>query len=296
MKLTSQLKVAVTGANGQLGYQLIQKLAGKVTLKAFDRAALNIASAAEVEQRLSAFAPDIIINAAAYTAVDKAEQEQVQADAINHLGAEYLARAAEKHNAVLIHVSTDYVFDGNSNIAYIETDQTNPQSVYGKTKLAGEQAVLQHCSKHIILRTAWVFGEHGNNFVKTMLRLVQSRPELGVVADQMGGPTYAGDIAAAIVSIVSQLSEKNEQRWGIYHYSGKPYVSWQQFAQQIFEHAVQQQLIAKVPLVNAITTAQYPTPAKRPAFSMLNCSKIEREFAIQPSGWQAALQQLTLYK
>ena len=296
MKLNSALKVAVTGANGQLGFQLVKKLTGKVTLKAFDKKSLNIANAVDVDSILSAFTPDIIINAAAYTAVDKAEQEPTQADEINHLGAEYLARSAEKCKAVLIHVSTDYVFDGSSQQPYSETDLTKPQSVYGATKLAGEQAIINSCTKHIILRTAWVFAEHGNNFVKTMLLLAQNRPELGVVADQMGGPTYAGDLADAIINIVSQLDTQNEQRWGVYHYSGMPFVSWHQFAKQIFEYAAQQNVIEKVPVVNAITTAQYPTPAKRPAFSMLDCSKIQQTFAIQPSNWSSALCSLTLYK
>ncbi|TPE54294.1 dTDP-4-dehydrorhamnose reductase [Maribrevibacterium harenarium] len=296
MQLTPQLKVALTGANGQLGYQLVKKLVDKVTLLALDRAALDIANNAQVEQTLLAFAPDVIINAAAYTAVDKAEQEQELAKAINETGPQNLAKVAAKLDAVLIHVSTDYVFDGQSDKPYVETDATNPQSIYGKTKLNAEQAVVKYCAKHIILRTAWVFAEHGNNFVKTMLRLAQSRPELAVVADQVGGPTYAGDIADAIISIVCQLSAENEPRFGVYHYSGAPYVSWHQFACSIFQQAADQQLVAHAPRVNAITTSQYPTPAKRPAFSKLNCSKIEQAFGVMPSNWQAALNNLTLYK
>ena len=296
MQLTPQLKVALTGANGQLGYKLAKKLADKVNLLALDKSALDIANNAQVEKTLLAFAPDVIINAAAYTAVDKAEQEPELAKAINETGPENLAKVAAKLDAVLIHVSTDYVFDGHSDKPYVETDATNPQSMYGLTKLSGEQAIVQYCAKHIILRTAWVFAEYGNNFVKTMLRLAQSRPELGVVADQIGGPTYAGDIADAILSIVSQLNPDNEQRFGVYHFSGFPYVSWHQFACHIFEQAVTQKLIDKAPQVNAITTAQYPTPAKRPAFSMLNCDKVQQTFSITPSNWQIALNNLTLYK
>jgi dTDP-4-dehydrorhamnose reductase len=296
MHLTPQLKVVVTGANGQLGYQLAKKLADKVTLLALDRAALDIANDEEVNQTLLAFAPDVIINAAAYTAVDKAEQELDLAKAINETGPENLAKVASKVRAVLIHVSTDYVFDGKSNSPYLEHDTTNPQSVYGLTKLNGEQAILKYCEKHIILRTSWVFAEHGNNFVKTMLRLAQSRPELGVVADQVGGPTYAGDIAQTIICIMEQLNVENEQRYGLYHYSGMPYVSWYEFARSIFEQAEKQQLVTKAPKVNAITTAQYPTPAKRPAFSMLSCSKIQQAFSVSPSNWQAALNNLTFYK
>lgn len=296
MKLDAHLKIAITGANGQLGYQLVKKLTDKVTLKAFDRTSLDIANHADVENNLLAFAPDIIINAAAYTAVDKAEQEQESAKAINHLGAEYLARTAQKLNAVFIHISTDYVFDGNSEVPYVETDKPNPQSIYGKTKLDGESAVAQHCTKHIILRTAWVFAEHGNNFVKTMLRLALSRPALGVVADQVGGPTYAGDIADAILSIISQLNSQNEDRWGVYHFSGEPYVSWHSFAVCIFEEAFNQSLLMTQPIINAITTEQYPTPAKRPAYSMLDCQKIHVAFNIEPSNWRAGLNNLTLYK
>lgn len=296
MKLAEQLKVAITGANGQLGYQLVNKLTGNVVLKAFDRSSLDIANHAQVESTLLAFSPDIIINAAAYTAVDKAEQDQDCANAINHLGAEYLARTAEKLSAVLIHVSTDYVFDGNSKIPYVETDKPNPQSVYGKTKLDGESAVAQHCTKHIILRTAWVFAEHGNNFVKTMLRLASTRSEIGVVADQNGGPTYAGDIADAIISMCAQLRTDNETRWGIYHFSGAPYVSWCQFAISIFDQAVNQKIIATAPVVKAITTADYPTPAPRPPYSMLNCDKIAQNFSIKPSDWHQALINVNLYK
>ena len=152
------------------------------------------------------------------------------------------------------------------------------------------------CVKHIILRTAWVFSEHGSNFVKTMLRLAQSRSEVGVVADQIGGPTYAGDIAEAIISIVTQLNPESDNRFGLYHYGGAPYVSWYQFACSIFEQAAKQQLIDHSPKVNAITTAQYSTPAKRPVFSMLKCRKIEKTFSVTPSNWQAALNNLILYK
>jgi dTDP-4-dehydrorhamnose reductase len=296
MHLSSSLKIAVTGANGQLGHQLVNKLNGVVTLAAFDRAALDISDQAQVDAVLLAFAPDIIINAAAYTAVDKAEHEHDLAAAINHYGAENLAKFAQKQGSVLIHVSTDYVFDGSSEQPYVETDLPNPQSTYGSTKLAGEQAIVKHCEKYIILRTAWVFAEHGNNFVKTMLRLAQSKPELSVVSDQLGGPTYAGDISAAIIDIISKLDHHNERRWGVYHFSGEPYVSWHQFAQHIFMLAVQQGLIQDLPTVNAITTAQYPTAAKRPSFSMLDCRKIQRSFGILPSNWQATLSNLNLYK
>lgn len=296
MQLTSQLKVALTGASGQLGCSLSKIMGDRVNLLKLDRVTLDITESTQVSEILSVFAPDVIINAAAYTAVDKAEQEPELAEAINSKGPENLAKIATKLDAVLIHVSTDYVFDGRSKKPYEETDDTNPQSVYGLTKLQGEQAIAKNCDRHIILRTAWLFSEYGNNFVKTMLRLAQVRRELGVVADQIGGPTYAGDIADAIISIISQLNPANDHRFGLYHYSGEPYVSWYQFANDIFTQAVQQRLIVKEPRVNPITTVEYPTPAKRPAFSMLNCSKIKQNFDVSPSNWQTALNNLTLYK
>lgn len=296
MQLNSKLKVVVTGANGQLGHQLVQKLQNQVHLAAFDRASLNITDDTHLQNVLNVFAPDVIINAAAYTAVDKAELEPALAAAVNTKASAELAKIARSLDAVLIHVSTDYVFDGLQDKPYDETDNTNPQSTYGATKLAGELAIIENCKKHIILRTAWVFAEHGHNFVKTMLRLAQNRSELGVVADQLGGPTYAGDIANAIIRIISQLHIENETRYGIYHFSGMPYVSWHQFASQIFTEALAQHVIDKAPIVNAISTAQYPTPARRPAFSTLDCSKIQRNFGIFPSDWQAALKDLALYR
>ncbi len=296
MLINPLLKIAVTGANGQLGFQLVKKLVGKVQLKAFDRASLDITNEAHVARQLSDFGPDIIINAAAYTAVDKAEQEHEKAYAINHLGAEYLAKNAERLNAILIHVSTDYVFDGQNEEPYLETAHTNPRSVYGRSKLAGELAVAKYCSKYIILRTAWVFGEHGNNFVKTMLRLAQNRTELSVVADQQGGPTYAGDIANAIISICNQIEMTNETIWGVYHFSGTPYVSWYEFAVEIFNRAVDLKVIDKAPTTKSITSAEYPTPAKRPAYSKLNCDKIAKQFSVMPSNWQKALASISSYK
>lgn len=290
------LKVVVTGANGQLGYQLVKKLENRVSLEAFDKSTLNIVDRNQVQTVLRKFSPDIIINAAAYTSSDKAEEDIENAFAINSLGAANLATVAAEFDAVLIHVSTDYVFDGKQSKPYKETDPTNPLSIYGSSKLAGEQEICKICEKYIILRTAWVFAEHGNNFVKTMFRLAQNRPEIGVVVDQIGGPTYAGDIADTIINILSQLEVGYDARYGIYHYSGFPYVSWNEFAKQIFAAAVEQNLINKSPKINAITSEEYPTPAKRPEFSMLDCSKINNNFGILPSNWQAALNDLSLYR
>lgn len=293
----NHLKVLVTGSNGQVGHQLVQRLTGKVELLAADRNMLDISNQQQVEDLVIKFLPDVIINAAAYTAVDKAEIEIDAANAINHLGSKYLAIAANKVNAALLHISTDYVFAGDRDSVYMENDETGPAGVYGKTKLDGETAIAEHCPRHIIMRTAWVFGEHGNNFVKTMLRLGQARPELGIVADQHGGPTYAGDIADALISICQQIASTSATaHWGIYHYSGIPYVSWFEFARAIFQSAKARNVITDIPLLKAIKTEDYPTPAKRPANSRLDCSKLEKAFGIKPSDWQTALTNIDKYK
>ncbi|MGI2173246.1 dTDP-4-dehydrorhamnose reductase [Shewanella ulleungensis] len=290
------MRILITGKNGQVGSCLVDQLntMSDVTMLALDRDQLDITDATQVNKVVSEFNPNIIINAAAYTAVDKAEQECKLASAINRDGPQNLALAANKVDAAIIHISTDYVFDGDSVNSYTESDVTAPQGEYGRSKLAGEQAVAQACPKHIILRTAWVFGEHGNNFVKTMLRLAKTRESLGVVADQFGGPTYAGDIANAIVTIAKQIVDGN-QAYGTFHYSGFPHVSWYSFAEKIFEIALDTGVLVQPIKVNQITTLDYPTPAKRPANSRLNCDKIHNIFGIKQSDWQAALVRIKEY-
>ena len=287
-------KYLITGANGQVGSQLVAQLQGKAEILATDRNALDITDRASVLQIVNEFRPDVIINAAAYTAVDKAESEANLAHAINCTGAENLAIAANEVGAMILHISTDYIFDGKGEKPYRETDPVAPQSVYGKTKLAGELAVQATCARHIILRTAWVFNEHGNNFIKTMIRLGKQRDTLGIVGDQFGSPTYAGDIANALILISEQLMNNN-QNFGVYHFSGSPYVSWFEFACEIFTQAQQQQILSQLPVLNKITTEDYPTPAVRPAQSRLDCGKIQAVFGIQPSDWQRALTDLSKY-
>jgi dTDP-4-dehydrorhamnose reductase len=291
------MRILVTGKNGQVGNSLVSQLATLPDVKflALGRDDLDITDAEHVTKIVSEFKPNIVINAGAYTAVDKAESDIDTAYAVNCLGPKNLALAAAQVNAVMMHISTDYVFAGDKQGLYCETDPVNPQGVYGRTKLEGEQAVAQACPAHIILRTAWVFSEHGNNFVKTMLRLAQTRDVLGVVGDQFGGPTYAGDIAAALISIAHSLNNGGTG-YGVYHYSGAPQVSWQQFAVAIFNAAEKQHVITSPITVNAITTADYPTPAKRPANSTLDCSKIKNSFAIEPSNWQGALAAIKQYQ
>ena len=295
------VKVLITGSNGQVGSCLVKQLQScpDIEFLAVDRNELDITSEQDVIKTVNEFLPNIIINAAAHTAVDKAEDEVELSYAINRDGPKYLAQAAEKVGAAILHISTDYVFAGDKQGLYSESDPVNPQGVYGESKLAGEEAVINACSRHIILRTAWVFGEDGNNFVKTMLRLAQQRDSLGIVADQFGGPTYAGDIAAVLIKIAKSITDSkntfNTEHYGIYHFSGMPHVSWCEFAQVIFDKAVEQKVLAKSPNVKGIKTEQYPTPAKRPANSKLNTNKITIVFNISASDWQSALNNLTDY-
>lgn len=288
-------KFLITGANGQVGYCLTQQLQGKAEILAVDRDGLDITDREAVFRTVADFRPDVIINAAAHTAVDRAETEIELSEAININGAKYLAEAAAEIDALILHISTDYVFNGQGDKPYSETDPVDPQGVYGKSKQVGEIAVQNANPKSVILRTSWVFGEHGNNFVKTMLRLGKERDSLGVVADQFGSPTYAGDIATALIEIANQILAGKQDAFGIYHFSGQPYTSWHGFAETIFEQAVLQKILEKAPLVNAIATSDYPTPAKRPANSRLDLSKIQQTFGIKPSNWQKALLNLSGY-
>lgn len=292
------MRVLVTGCRGQVGHCLTQQLSAmkNVAFLAVDRDKLDITHPAQVDAVVNEFKPNIIINAAAYTAVDRAEQEVSYSYAINRDGSQNLAQAAHRVGAVMLHISTDYVFAGDKPSAYFESDPPAPQGVYGKSKLAGEIAVAQACPRHIILRTAWVFGEYGNNFVKTMLRLAQTRDVLGVVADQYGGPTYAGDIANALLMMAKAIVEGESTDFGVYHFSGLPHVSWHDFACTIFDKAREQGLLNKPFQVNAITTKEYPTLAKRPANSRLETQKIHQHFGVVASDWRTALNHLTDYK
>ncbi|RJL30196.1 dTDP-4-dehydrorhamnose reductase [Pectobacterium polaris] len=277
------MRILLTGANGQLGRCFQDRLPAEWEILATDSAELDITEIEHVERTVKQFKPDAIVNAAAYTAVDKAESEPELAAKINVTGPENLAIVASKQGIQLVHVSTDYVFDGNATEPYREDSATNPLSVYGKTKLAGEQAVAKASSEAIIVRTAWVFSEYGNNFVKTMLRLGKERDTLSIVNDQRGCPTYAGDLAQAIISLL----EKNAEG-GIYHYCGDKEVSWYEFAQSIFLAALNQGVLEKIPQLNPIRTEQYPTPAHRPANSSLSGKKIEA-LDILLSDWRSIL-------
>ena len=288
-------KFLITGAKGQVGHCLTRQLTGKAEILAVDRDELDITDQSAVKKIVETFKPDVIINAAAHTAVDRAESEVELSEAINVKGPQYLAEAANEIGAVILHISTDYVFEGTGSGEYKEEAQTNPQGVYGRTKLAVEIAVQQANPRSIILRTAWVFGEHGHNFIKTMLRLAKDRDSLGIVGDQFGGPTYAGDIAKTLIEIANQILAGKENAFGVYHFTGKPYVSWYEFAKAIFAEAELQNILEKSPLVNSIATSDYPTPAKRPANSRLDLTKIKQVFNIEPSDWQKALKNIKAY-
>ena len=289
-------RILITGGSGQVGHCLKAQLEGCAELSVPDSSALNIADRRSVRQAVETFRPDYIINAAAYTAVDKAENDAERAFAVNRDGARHLAEAAEAAGAAMLHISTDYVFDGAGGAPYDEAAPTAPQNIYGASKLAGEQAVLAACRHAVVMRTSWVFGAHGQNFVKTMLRLGRERDSLGIVADQYGAPTAAADIAAALIAIVRRHTpDQLAECAGIYHYCGSPYASWFEFAETIFAEAAAQGVLAKIPAVKPIATADYPTPAKRPADSRLDCGKIRTVFGIGPCDWHSALSDLRPY-
>ncbi|MBS1535349.1 MAG: dTDP-4-dehydrorhamnose reductase [Bacteroidetes bacterium] len=274
--------IAVTGASGQLGQALkmLSEHHPEHQFHFYNSAEVNITQKAVIEKTWSEIQPDFCINAAAYTAVDKAESESELAYAINANGVKKLAEVCENHQTVLIHISTDFVFAGQSDKPYLETDLTQPQGVYGASKLAGEQAVEAICKKHFIVRTSWLYSQFGHNFLKTMLRLAAEKPEVRVVNDQIGSPTHAVDLAKALLTMISKPSSN----YGIYHFSNQDRTSWFGFAQKIFEvyHLT-------TPLY-PIATSDYPTPAKRPAFSVMDTTKIQKEFQIEIPTWQAALE------
>ena len=289
-------RILITGGSGQVGHCLKAQLEGCAELSVPDSSALNIADRRSVRQAVETFRPDYIINAAAYTAVDKAENDAERAFAVNRDGAHHLAEAAEAAGAAMLHISTDYVFDGAGGAPYDEAAPTVPPNIYGASKLAGEQAVLAACRRVVVMRTSWVFGAHGQNFVKTMLRLGRERDSLGIVADQYGALTAAADIAAALITILRRHTpDQLAERAGIYHYCGSPYASWFEFAETIFAEAAAQGVLAKIPAVKPIATADYPTPAKRPADSRLDCGKIRAVFGIGPCDWHSALSDLRPY-
>lgn len=280
------MKILVTGRNGQVGGTLQQVLAGLGDVVAVDRSQMDLSKPDSIRSIIRSERPSLIINAAAYTAVDQAETDAALAHAINAEAPGVLAEEAKKIGAALIHYSTDYVYDGSKASPWVETDTTGPLSVYGQSKLAGEQAIAAVGLPHLILRTSWVYGLHGKNFLLTMLRLAQSRPELSIVSDQVGAPTWSHTIAEATAGIVRSLRDPAalSQRSGIYHLCARGQTSWYGFAGEIFSHP----LITQRPALKPISSAEYPTPAQRPKNSVMNTDKFEQNFGKLPS-WDEAL-------
>jgi dTDP-4-dehydrorhamnose reductase len=287
------MRILIIGAQGQVGWELTRRapLLGHDVL-AWDVAELDIADADAVNRALATLGMDVVINAAAYTAVDKAEQESALAFAVNRDGPAHLAAACAHLKIPLLHISTDYVYDGAKPGPYVEDDPTAPLGVYGASKLAGDEAVRQSLPRHLILRVSWVFGVHGHNFVKTILRLAREREELRVVADQYGCPTFAGDIADVLLELAGRAAEMDANAaWGTYHYRGEPATTWHGFASAMVEMARARQPLS-VQTITAIATADYPLPSARPVNSVLDCARLTARFGIRPRPWQAGLEAL----
>ena len=283
------MKVLVLGTSGQVGTELMRAAWPTGTeLVGLARPDVDMARPETVEAAVAAHAPDLVVNATAYTAVDKAESDREAAFAVNRDGPARLAAACAAGGAALIHISTDYVFDGTKPSPYTENDPVAPLGAYGASKEAGEAAVRAALPQHVILRTSWVYAAHGANFVKTMLRFGREREEMRVVADQHGAPTAAFDIAAAIVAIAARIAAGGgDVPWGTYHFTGTGETTWHGFAERVFQRL--EAATGRRPRLLAIATADYPTPARRPANSRLECARIRTAFGIEAPRWEDSL-------
>ena len=283
-------KILLTGTTGQVGQELQQTLTSLGKVVGVSRKELDLSQPEQIRAIVTETQPNIIVNAAAYTAVDKSETETELAMAINATAPRVIAEAAQAINATVVHISTDYVFNGQNHTPYTEDDQTDPLGVYGQSKLLGEVGVRENCDRHIILRTAWVYGSRGHgNFVKTMLRLGAEKTELRVVADQIGSPTWSYDIAMAITQLLSEPLVK-----GTYHFTDSGVASWYDFAVAIFAEARQLGFPLKIERVLPITTADYPTPTQRPAYSVLSKVKIVEVLGEYPPHWRESLRKMLI--
>ena len=283
------MKVLIAGAEGQVGVETVRAAPPEVEALACASGELNIIDGRQVRALVREFRPDAVINCAAYTAVDRAESEAQQAWAVNRDGPAQLAAALAASGGRLVHVSTDYVFDGSKPGAYGEQDAPNPLNLYGRSKLAGEKAIRRHLEEHLILRAAWVFGRIGRSFVDAMLRLAAQREELAVVRDQRGGPTPATSLAEALWGLALQSGEAGFRAWGLYHLESAPVLSWHGFAERIFDLALELGLIERKPRLRAIASLEYPTAAARPANSALAGRKLQATFGMPPVAWEPAL-------
>jgi dTDP-4-dehydrorhamnose reductase len=279
------MKILITGANGQLGLALARRLAKEHEVVALNRASLDISNESSCAAAIDAQRPDVVLNCAAYTAVDKAESERGAAFAINATGPANLAKNCKRIDALLIHFSTDYVFDGTSSQPYVETDSVDPLGVYGESKLAGERAVIENANDYLIFRLSWVYSNEGANFYKTMLRLATERDTLRVVSDQHGIPNFTGNLADAVAHVLTHERAFLREHCGVYHLSSQGITNWHAFASEIIANAQ----LAKRPQVLSITSAEFPTPAKRPTFSALDSSRFTATFGYAMASWQSGL-------
>jgi dTDP-4-dehydrorhamnose reductase len=283
--------ILLFGANGQLGQELVARAgASNIRIAARTRADTDIADAAAVERDIGTVRPDIVVNVAAYTKVDQAESEPGEAYRVNQTGAAVLASACATAAIPLVHISTDYVFDGTKPGAYVETDPAAPLGVYGASKLAGEDEIRRRHKKHVILRTSWVYGRYGSNFLKTILHMAAERSELRVVADQRGSPTSTADLAEMILELTPRLIADNaEAVWGTYHFTGDGETNWCQFADEILSQRAR--LLGSRPSLTPITTSEYPTGARRPANSVLDTSRFRKTFGLRSKPWRLSVQE-----
>lgn len=283
------MKILLTGRNGQLGSEMYRSLSTQGKVYAFNSGELNLAEPRKIVDVIRDIKPDIIINTAAYTAVDKAELEPLYANNINHLAPSIMAREAEKIGSTIIHFSTDYVYDGTKQGAYVESDPTNPLNIYGRTKLAGDIAVSNICSRHLILRTSWVHGAYGHNFIKTIFRLAHEKQEINVVIDQRGIPTSATFLADTTINLLIQAYKKPESfPYGIYHLTALGNTSWYEYARFIIQECLDRGLPLKLPVdgIKSIKTIDYKTQATRPLNSCLDTSKFRDTFNMHLPEWE----------
>ncbi|MCG6575234.1 dTDP-4-dehydrorhamnose reductase [Pseudomonas sp. AF32] len=287
--MKASLRILIIGQNGQLAQALQSRLAGTAELIVRGSGQLDLTRPDGLRSAILSLGPDLIINAAAHTAVDQAEREPELAFAINAIAPGILAETAITLGVPLIHYSTDYVFDGHKCEPYTEEDTPNPLSVYGRSKLAGEEAIRRAGGQHLILRTSWVYSTHGRNFLLTMQRLLQEKPNLRVVADQVGAPTWAATIAESTAKLIERWRAGQPGAWGTYHLTARGETSWYGFAQAIGEHLVEQQKPCAV--IEPIPSSAYPTPAHRPLHSRLDCTRLLQEWKVSQPDWRIALQQ-----